>query len=272
MSLWACQEWPWVCYWRAQGKELRENLEVSMTLCREVGFNGWEGSLPEREADLRTVVAALSNAGLGFRSFYANARLHDANTDAVVDGILERCSRAVGAGMGILTLNPEPIDWGNPFEKNDVELERQAKALKRLDEELGKIKVTLAYHIHDSEMRSDSREFLAMLKNLPDLKLCLECEWLKRGGWDNTRILDFVRRNASRYAISHLRQSKGGQPQLTFGEGDIDYAGVADIVRSSGFDGPFIFEGYRDAMTQESEMKSALSVSLEQMRRFFAAA
>src|SRR5690348_398451 len=118
MKLWACQEWPWVCYWRARERELKDVLEESMTLCREVGFNGWEGSLPENEQDLKRVATALSNSGLEVQSFYANAKLHDTNAEATVDGLLERCSQAKTVGMKILTLNPEPISWGEPTEKS----------------------------------------------------------------------------------------------------------------------------------------------------------
>lgn len=267
MSWIACQEWPWVSYWRGRGKEPATRMPESMRLSREAGFDGWEGSLPSGPEELTRLASSLQGAGLGLRSLYANARLHEADAPERAADLVRRCRESLPLGLSVLVLNPEPIDWNRPLEKSWAELERQQTALEGLRLDLGKFGVGLAYHIHDSEMRSDGREMLAMLQGLPSLGLCLEPEWMLRAGWAPARVLEVVRTQAPRFLSAHLRQHRAGQPRLDLSQGDFDYAAAMEALKAAGFRGPWVFEGYQEGNLELEEMEAALRRSVDWARR-----
>jgi inosose dehydratase len=256
-----CQEWPWVCFWRGQGKRLGPELERSMAWSREAGFAQWEGSLPAGEAEAQALRAALRGSGSGLRSLYANARLHEGDPAAHARSLAARCAAVKDLGLEVLVLNPEPIEWGQALEKSDAELTRQGEALGALRVALDAEGIALAYHIHDSEMRSQARELWVTLRSLPALRLCLECEWQARGGWDAAAIQGFVQAQAGRMAAAHLRQIKQGKPQLALGFGEIDYPPIARLLLDAGYQGPWVFEGYQESPVDETTMRSALKAS-----------
>ncbi len=240
-----------------------------MRASKDAGFDGWEGSLPTDQAGLDALSQDLSASGLSIRSLYANAPLHNAECAGQVADLVARCQRAKTLGLKILVLNPEPIDWSQPLEKDDAQLARQREALGQLDKLLSAAGVTLAYHIHDSELRSNAREMLAMTEGLPQLKLCMEAEWLARGGWSDAQIQVFMRAHAHRIVTTHLRQNNAGQPDLELGPGVIDHAALAATLKQADFDGPLVFEGYQTERLELSEMVEVLKRSVRWVRGVF---
>lgn len=269
-SLLGCQEWPWTVYWRGRGVEPEAELERSMAWTRAAGLAAWEGSLPMDDAALKARRRALTQSGLQAPSFYVNARLHEGDPAQSTATVLRRCEAALGTGFKVLVLNPEPIAWGQAHEKSDGQLHVQAAAILLLQQELGARGVALAYHIHDSEMRSGARELWTTLQRVPGLKLCLECEWQVRGGWDDAAVQGFVQQHADRFVLAHLRQAKARAPQLALGPGDIDYAAVAARLRAAGFAGPAIFEGYQEGPVDEATLRQALADGMRWMGAHFA--
>lgn len=240
-----------------------------MRVSKDAGFDGWEGSLPADQAGLDALSHDLSQSGLSIRSLYANAPLHNTDSAAQVAGLLARCQAAKALGLSCLVLNPEPIDWSLPTEKDEGQLARQLEALGQLDKALSAEGIALAYHIHDSEMRTGGREMLAMTQGLPDLKLCMEAEWMARGGWSDAQIQAFVSAQARRVVIAHLRQNHAGQPALALGPGSIDHAGLAATLKQTGFGGPLVFEGYSSDRMELKGMAAALTKSAAWIREVF---
>jgi inosose dehydratase len=153
-------------------------------------------------------------------------------------------------------VNPEPIDWREPLDKDDAQLRTQAKAVQALGERLRGVGVRLAYHTHSPEMRQAAREFHHTLRATDPaaVGLCLDAHWIYRGA-GNSRVAleDVVGMYADRIASLHLRQSQGGVWSESFtAEGDIDYPAIVATLRAAGFDGPVVLEQAREQGTPQT--------------------
>ncbi len=249
---------------------LQEKLSLTdaIRLAREAGAQTFEPlGLPDDS--VRDVVGkALAETSLTMPTLYVNSKLHDESWPESVQTVLEHARRARSLGASQLVTNPEPIAWGQPLDKTDRQLETQKEALIALGEALRSEKMTLAYHVHDMELRHGARELHHMLLNT-SLDFCLDAQWLYRGCGDSfLAAQDITRRYARRISCVHVRQSVGGICSETLGEGDIDWPALFEILQSAGFDGPVSVE-----LLQEKETPTALSLldahreSLAQLKR-----
>jgi sugar phosphate isomerase/epimerase len=260
------EEWPWICFWEAQGKSPKEQLLVSMQESREAGYECWEAGLPEDEAAVARLAETAKKGGLALHSAYANIGLHDAKAQQECDSIERRCKEALKQmPLKVLVANPNATE----AEKSEAEIKIQQGAWAALSERLKPLGISLAYHIHSADMRGDGREFLAMADGVPSLQFCLELEWMCRGGWKPSKALDFMKARAGRVASVHLRQSKAGEPLLEFQAGDIDYASAAVSLKEAGFTGPLIHEGYRQGPCTLEEMRGVLRRSASYSKSLF---
>lgn len=270
-----CQEFPWSQIYREKGQSLSDHLPQVLEAVHRSGAEAYEPFLPHsREQSLR-LSALLSEYSLQMPSAYANVRLHEDDWRERVASTLEAARWAGEAGMRVLVINPEPINWSQPLDKNDAQLEVQARAMQALGEGLRAQGQALAYHIHAPEMRQAAREFHHTLLNTdPEaVALCLDAHWIYRGAGDSQAALyDIVKLYGARIASLHLRQSRGGVWSEVLEDGDINYEPLARRLREMSFDGPIILEQAREEGTPRTmEPEAALRHGIEWTRRLFSA-
>jgi inosose dehydratase len=222
----ATNVYPWFTFYGREKRDFNKDLDASLAEVSKAGLDGFEPIL-NGPADVKNLVPKLKKHGLEMRSAYANAKLHDKDAKAAIDGVLAMAKEGVGGGLKVFVVNPTPLRWGGSEDKSDEQLMRQAENLDALGKKSKKWGVTLAYHNHDAEMRRSAREFHHMMNGTDEanVSLCLDSHWVYRGSGDSqVALFDVVKLYGRRIVELHLRQSSKGVWTEAFGDGDIDYA------------------------------------------------
>lgn len=252
----ACQFFPWFSFAQRHGFELLES-ETAIRQTARTGIPGFEGNAQSAEQMAR-IVSASRAVGLQLRSVYSNLRLHETTTcDREMAMGFEIARIAQSAGVEIYVVNPEPIRWGGQDNKSDSQLELQRQNLEKFGKRCQALGITLAYHNHDAEMRMGARELHHMLAGTdPTLVyFCFDLHSVFRGSGDSMlAVKDIWKLYRQRVVELHLRQSQNGIYTQTFGQGDIDYAWMAQQVQTSDTEIHLVLE-------QSIEEKSSVTMS-----------
>ncbi len=230
--------YPWLTFYRRQGREFEANLESSIKEVKQSGADSLEPilSTPEKTNQLADI---LIDQGVAMVSAYVNSKLHEkVDVQESIDTVL-KLARIAQARMGttIIVTNPSPIRWGGPENKNDDQIKLQGDSLTTLGEALSKEGMTLAYHNHDPELRLAGREFHHMLASTDPryVKFCLDSHWIFRGSGDsNVALYDVIKLYGDRIVELHVRQSRDGVWTETLGDGDIDYSLLTKFISEIG--------------------------------------
>ncbi|HOB98373.1 MAG TPA: sugar phosphate isomerase/epimerase [Verrucomicrobiota bacterium] len=231
----ATNAYSWQVFYQREGRNFGGSLDAGLKDVAASGLNGFEPGVGGTE-DLRALLPLLKKHGLEMRSIYVNSSLHEpAEADRSIEQILATARAVKPFGTRIIVTNPNPLRWGGPENKTDDQLRTQAAAMNRLGKELGALKITLAYHYHDIELRMAAREFHHMLAGTDPrhVTLCLDAHWMYRGaGNSQVALFDVIELYGDRISEVHLRQSQEGVWSETFGPGDIDYEALsAALIR-----------------------------------------
>ncbi|GAB5518755.1 MAG: hypothetical protein RhofKO_10060 [Rhodothermales bacterium] len=233
----ACNQYTWFTYYRRESKEWMANPQASMEAFTAAGLSGYEPTFESVE-EVASVHAAMQPNNVWMRSLYVNSTLHEAaQAEQSIADVMAIAKAAKAHGVRIIVTNPSPIEWGGPYNKSDAQLRTQARALESLGAQLRTHGLTLAYHVHDIELRQGAREFHHMLSstNPANVKFCLDTHWIYRGcGNSNVALYDVIRLYGDRVVELHLRQSIDGVWSEVFGLGDIDHERVAYAVLEAG--------------------------------------
>lgn len=230
--------YPWLTFYRRQGRDFEANLESSIKEIKQSGADSLEPilSTPEKTVQLAD---ALIDQGVAMVSAYVNSKLHEkADVQESIDTVL-KLTRIAQDRMGtkIIVTNPIPISWDGPENKNDDQIKLQGESLTTLGEALSREGLTLAYHNHDPELRLAGREFHHMLASTDPryVKFCLDSHWIFRGSGDsNVALYDVIKLYGDRIVELHVRQSREGIWTETLGDGDIDYSFLTKVTREIG--------------------------------------
>jgi inosose dehydratase len=232
----ATNQYPWAMFFRREGRNLDDDLPACLREVSDSGLNGFE-PLVSSLGQLDALAGLLGQAGLEMRSIYVGTELHEpGQAPRSIDFVLAVAEKAKALGTRIIVTNPntlprEAAAGGSiPADKNDAQLQSQARALDSLGRQLAEAGLTLAYHNHDAELRQAAREFHHMMlaTDPAHVTLCLDAHWIFRGAGNSAlAVHDIVKLYGRRVSELHLRQSAGGVWCETFGEGDIDYARIA---------------------------------------------
>jgi len=230
----ACQQYTWITYFKREGKEWGKNMDESMKSVIESGLTGFEPSFSALTA-VEKLKPYLTKYKVWTQSLYVNATLHEEQeVSSSIEQAIDIAKAAKKLGVRIVVSNPSPIRWGGPENKTDKQLQIQAKALDELGKKLREMRMVLAYHNHDAEMREGAREFHHMMNGTDpaNVKLCLDAHWIYRGaGNSEVALFDIVNLYADRVVELHLRQSHDGIWSEVFESGDIDYTRLAEELR-----------------------------------------
>ncbi|WP_439558977.1 sugar phosphate isomerase/epimerase family protein [Dyadobacter sp.] len=241
----SCNQYAWVTFYARDGKDWSANLDTSLADFASTGLKAYEPSLNNAD-EVARLLPLLAKYQLQMPSVYVNTSLHEAKEAAgSIDSVLKIANALQPAGTKIVVTNPNPIKWGSAENKSDEQLAEQARNLDSLGAELRKKGMTLAYHTHDVELRAAARELHHMLlaTKPENVSLCLDVHWVYRGsGNSQIALFDIVKLYGKRIAELHIRQSKGGIWQETFGEGDIDYARLVKELNAQGIKPHLVLE------------------------------
>ncbi|HET6384267.1 MAG TPA: sugar phosphate isomerase/epimerase [Armatimonadota bacterium] len=233
----ATNSYPWSTFYRREGRSFEADLDAGLAAVAASGADGYEGAFTTPE-ELEQTAGLLRRHGLEMRSLYSGATLHDPEkVDENISRVLAVAATARSVGTRIVVVNPAPLQWGGPADKNDAQLCIQAEALARLGREIKALDMVLAYHNHDAELRSAAREFHHMMLGTDPghVSLCLDAHWIYRGsGNSSVALFDVLTLYGSRVVELHLRQSAAGVWTEAFGDGDIDYHLLAQRVKEHG--------------------------------------
>ena len=228
--------YPWLTFYRRQGRDFEANLESSIKQIKKSGADSLEPilSTPEKTVQLADV---LIDQGVAMVSAYVNSKLHE-KTDVreSIDTVL-KLARIAQDQMGTKIIVTNPIHWDGPENKNDDQIKLQGESLTNLGEALSREGLTLAYHNHDPELRLAGREFHHMLASTDPryVKFCLDSHWIFRGSGDsNVALYDVIKLYGDRIVELHVRQSREGIWTETLGDGDIDYSFLTKVIREIG--------------------------------------
>lgn len=233
----SCNQYSWITFYQRDGRDWFADLGASLAEFASTGLTAYEPGLNNAE-EAKKLLPLLEKHNLAMPSVYVNSALHDAaEAEKSLQTILSIAEIVQQAKTKIIVTNPSPIKWGGPENKSDEQLAEQAKNMDKLGAELKKRGMTLAYHTHDVELRAAAREFHHMMlaTNPKNVSLCLDVHWIYRGsGNSQIALFDVVKLYGKRIVELHLRQSKGGIWQETFGEGDIDYQRLRNSLQEAG--------------------------------------
>ena len=241
----AASQWPWTQFYRREGRDFLADLDAGLAEVARSGVQGYEPGASGPEVVVR-LAPLLKKHGLEMRSLYMNSLLHKADeVEKSIAVILATAEKARAAGARIIVINPSPIRWGGPEDKDDAQLAVQAAALDRLGARLRDSGLTLAYHNHDAEMRNAAREFHhMMLATEPrNVTLCLDAHWIYRGaGNSSVALFNIVKLYGPRVRELHLRQSVDRTWTEAFGDGEIDHRALAKRLASLGLKPHIVLE------------------------------
>jgi inosose dehydratase len=226
----ASNAYSWQVFYQREGRDFAQSGGDGLQDVVASGINGFEPGVGGPD-EIRRLIPLLKARGLEMRSIYVNSSLHEAaGAEHSIAQILAVAREVRPAGTRIIVTNPNPLRWGGPENKSDAQLRTQAAALDRLGQELAQLRMTLAFHNHDIELRQAAREFHHMMTGTDPryVGLCLDAHWVYRGAGDSSvALFDVVQLYGSRVKELHLRQSRNGVWSETLGPGDIDYEALA---------------------------------------------
>lgn len=230
----SCNQYSWITFFGREGRDWGANPDVSLSEFAATGIKAYEPAFNHAD-EVPKLLPLLKKYKLVMPSVYVNTSLHEPEeARKSLESVLAIADALKPANTKIIVTNPNPIKWGSGEDKSDEELAEQARNLDKLGAELKKKGMTLAYHTHDVELRAAAREFHHMLlaTDPKNVSLCLDVHWVYRGsGNSQVALFDIVKLYGNRIAELHLRQSKDGIWQETFGPGDIDYVRLADVLK-----------------------------------------
>lgn len=233
----SCNQYSWITFYKRDGRDWFTNLDASLAEFASTGLKAYEPGLNNAD-EAKKLLPLLEKHNLAMPSVYVNSALHEAvEAEKSLQTVLAIAETVQQAKTKIIVTNPNPVKWGGAENKSDEQLAEQAKNLNKLGAELKKRGMTLAYHTHDVELRAAAREFHHMMLGTDpkNVSLCLDVHWVYRGsGNSQIALFDIVKLYGKRIVELHLRQSKGGVWQETFGDGDIDYKRLMHSLQGMG--------------------------------------
>ena len=271
----ASNAYSWSVFYQREGRDFSASVGAGLQDVAASGINGFEPGVGGPE-EIRRLVPLLKERGLEMRSIYVNSSLHDAaEAERSIGQILAVAREVRAVGTRIIVTNPNPIRWGGPENKSDPQLRTQAAAMDRLGRELTALKMTLAFHNHDLELRQAAREFHHMMVGTDPrfVGLCLDAHWVYRGaGNSSVALFDVVELYGARVKELHLRQSRDGVWSETLGPGDIDYEALARALVRKRVKPHLVLEiAVENGTPKTMDPVAAHRQSAEYARRVFAA-
>jgi inosose dehydratase len=231
-----------------------------MTEMAQLGLSateiGPDGYLPRDPDELRDYMARYD---MQVVSGFVHAVLHCQDRFEAGLDYFDRASRqlaATGAEVLVLGANSHLEGYDTPVELDETEWRTLAANLRRLQELVTGNGLTTAVHPHWGMAIAGQQDVERLLES-SDVDLCLDTGHLYVAGADPVAIAELA---AGRVAHVHLKDVDGALAErvrtgeITFkqatldgmftavGDGDVDIAGVIDVLEGSGYQGWYVLE------------------------------
>jgi len=184
------------------------------------------------------------------------------------NAVLENAEMVIArlAQVGGRTLGISVGDAGR--KKTAEEFEHQAELLRQVRVLCQRHGVVPNLHNHTYEVRDGMHDLRGTLERIPDFPLGPDLNWLVRGGVDP---VTFIRQYKRQIVFLHLRDQKAdGRWSEGMGEGDMDYAAIAQALHDVGFAGDAIIELAHERDFQPTRpLGETLKLSRQFVRRVF---
>ncbi len=153
-----------------------------------------------------------------------------------------------------------------PKRKTPEQLDAQADLLRKIIAIGKRHGVTPNLHNHTYEVVDNLHDLKGTLARIPEVKLGPDLNWLVRGGVDP---VGFIRQYGRQIVFLHLRDQKtDGRWSEAMGEGDMDYAAIAEALHGIGFAGDAVIElAHERNFKPTRPLRESLRISRQYVRR-----
>jgi inosose dehydratase len=267
----------WFTFYQRLGKTWGQDWDACMAAYAQTGLQAYEGNFNTVE-EVNNLAPYLKKYGVQLPSLYVNSTLHTKeDSEKSIESVLAIAEAAKKLGTKIVVTNPSPIRWGGDELKSDEQLKIQVSNLEKLGASLQKMGISLAYHIHDNELKAGAREFHHMMLNTnPEhMGFCFDVHWVYRGSLNSeVAVFDVLKLYGKRIIELHIRQSVNGIWSETFGEGDINYRRLVEEMKKAGIKPHLVIEQCVEdksphTLTAEEAHKKDLAVVQEIFKPLF---
>lgn len=260
---WGVCEVPGWGYQMSPDRVLQEMVEVGLT-ATEFGPQGW---LPVEATARAEAVAKFGLKPVG--SFFL-AVMHDPSVDPMPDVERELDAFEVAGGeFLVLAADSGQDGYDERPELDEAGWAQLFKTMSKITEVAAARGVTAVLHPHWGTMVQNLDEVERVLDN-STVGLCLDTGHLTAGG---AEVVELVRKYADRVGIVHAKDVRkdmaaellSGEIAWTeaikagvftpIGEGDINFAEIAKLLKEAGFDGYWVLE--QDVMIDEEPAPGA---------------
>jgi len=260
---------PWVYAASMPQCDITPELETIFADMSAAGMQGIElmSNVLEHEDAVDRITRLSDEYGLPVIGSSHGAAMWDAAQQATIvqeaERVIPRLGQVGGRTLGV-SVGASP--GGTP--KTPAQIDTQAEVLSRLMGICDDNGVVLNLHNHTYEVDSDLHDLGGTLERIPEVKLGPDLNWLLRGGVDPVW---FIRKYADQIVFLHLRdqQADGKWPEA-LGEGDMDYAAIAQALRDIGFAGDAVIElAHEPGFERTRPLRESLRMSREFVRQTF---
>ncbi|MDT7827732.1 TIM barrel protein [Pricia sp. S334] len=152
--------------------------------------------------------------------------------------------------------------------KTESELDAQADLLKKVRTVCDNNGITANLHNHTYEVENNMHDLKGTLQRIPDFKLGPDINWLIRAGVDP---VDFIETYGGQIVFLHIRdQYEDGTWSEYVGQGDTDFASIAEALKKQDFDGEVAIElAFPNDFAPENELKEDWKMSRKFVEKTF---
>lgn len=268
-----CQEFTWITFLEREGKAWYKALGEAIKNPSIASLNGMEVLMEMAEGYPQGTFKKLHQNNMDVASMFVSLTVHEENiAQRQVGEMLKVGAKLKKSGIDVMVVSPEAKEEDAVPHKTDAELKIQSAALDALGAGLRKGGIRMLYHNHDTEMENDSKEFNHVLAHTKpeNLGLCIDADWVYKGTGSLDTVYELVNEHAKRIEELHLRQTHDGIWAETFGEGDIDYSKIADILlKHNQKPKLFLEQAAEDETPHTMHAFKAIGISIDNIREIF---
>ncbi len=224
----ACNQWAW----HSEANRPKEDKTVD-TFCAEAAAAGYDAIEFLGEG----VAEAAKRHGLKHCGAYAGADMHLPWDPIGAEETLLAPARGIAElGGDFLAVNANPKgSWNARERKTDDELKQQGETFSRLASEVAALGIEIVMHNHANSYDLHMDDLKSVVEYADDrVGVMLDTGWALTSGDDP---VDCARRLGSRLRALHLRNQVGDVPTEWLGEGDMDVAAFAAVLKEIGYAG-----------------------------------
>lgn len=220
------------------------------------GYQGFEmnyASLEYSFDDPAPMRTEFQKRGIRLIGLHGNVRFIDRALVGKEQATVNRLGNATKAlGGELLILSGSGVPRGADGQLNSAVLKLRCEELNRAGAACKALGIRLCTHNHAGEVANGGQEVNAVMQGTdPDkVSMLMDVAYVHDAGLD---VPAFIRKHCRRVAGMHVRDMKGGT-EVDMGSGDIDFRGIAQVLRETRWSGWVILEIEKRADVSSREL------------------